>query len=99
MALFTYNTGFSYRDYITINVGGVNYVDYACLIHHQTYDPDGWRYNSDDFLGTEKDFFNVDFNNVFSKYSNPAAYFADGITATNVGFQIVNFTFQQRNIH
>ncbi|MFA6596142.1 MAG: T9SS type A sorting domain-containing protein [Ignavibacteriaceae bacterium] len=88
----TYHTGFTHRDYITINVGGVaNYTDYACLIHHNSTDPAGWRYNSDDFVGTERDFFNIDYNNTFTRYSNPAAYLADNSTVTNVGFQILNF--------
>jgi len=93
----TYHRDFDYRDNITINVGGVvTYNDYACLIHHNSTDPDGWRYNSDDFLGTDKDFYNTDFNNVFSEYSNPAAYLGDDITATNVGFQILNFNSQTK---
>lgn len=90
----TYHSAYDYRNYITMNVGGVNYTDYACLIHHQTTDPDGWRYNQDDFLGTNRDFFNPDFNNVFTKFSNPAAYLGDDVTATNVGFQVSNFDAQ-----
>ena len=90
----TYHSAFDYRDYITINVGGVNYIDYACLIHDLPTNPDGWRYNSDDFLGTDKDFFNLEFNDVFTRYSNPAAYLGDDTTPTNVGLQVSSFNPQ-----
>lgn len=90
-------TGFEYRDYITIRINDkVKYDDYACLIHHNIKDPDGWRYDSDDFLGTERDFFNTDFNNVFTRFSNPAVYMGKGKKPANIGFQILNFNSETK---
>ncbi|MGE5433008.1 MAG: T9SS type A sorting domain-containing protein [Syntrophomonadaceae bacterium] len=92
----TFYTGFSERDYIKLNVGGI-VRDYRTLIHDsdpatETTKPDQiyWRYNENAWLGQNDDFFKEGYADVFDKYSNPAAYHADG-TPTNVGFQIVSW--------
>jgi hypothetical protein len=90
----TYHSEYDYHNYITINVGGIIYNDYCCLIHHNPTDPDGWRYTSDDWLGTERDFYNLYYNDVFTKYSNTAAFLGDDVTPTNVGFQVLDFDTQ-----
>ncbi|MFZ2325048.1 MAG: T9SS type A sorting domain-containing protein [Ignavibacteriaceae bacterium] len=79
---------FDERNFITINVGGINYNDYVCL----TPRPDflGARYNSNDWLGDFEDFFREGYNDVLTRYSNPASYLIDG-TPKDIGLEIVSY--------
>jgi hypothetical protein len=87
-------SGFSERDCITIKVSSsVTHNDYVCLtpVTPVTTSNEGWRYNKDNLLGADEHFFKEGYVEVFSKYSNPAAYQGDNVTAANFGFQITSF--------
>jgi hypothetical protein len=87
-------SGFSERDCITIKVSSsVTHNDYVCLTPRTpiTAGYQGWRYDKNCVLGADEHFFKEGFVEVFSKYSNPAAYQGDNVTAANFGFQITSF--------
>jgi hypothetical protein len=79
---------FDERNFITINVGAITYFDYVCLTPRTDYP--GARYNSNDWLGDFEDFFREGYNDVLTKFSNPATYLIDG-TSKNVGFEITGY--------
>jgi len=79
---------FDERNYITLNVGGIVYNDYVCLKPRSDFP--GARYNSNDWLGDFEDFFREGYNDVLTKFSNPASYLIDG-TPKDVGFEIVSY--------
>jgi len=79
---------FDERNFITMNVGGITYNNYVCLEPRPDFP--GARYNSNDWLGDFEDFFREDYNDVLTKYSNPASYLIDG-TPKNVGFEITSY--------
>lgn len=76
------------RHFITITVSPVTYSDYVCLDHHPDYP--GSKYNRNDFLGDFADFFREGYNDVLTKFSNPASYLIDR-TPKDVGFEIVSY--------
>jgi len=94
MNIPAYNSGQDERDFITINVGGTVYNDYMALTESSFGgNPPanhGRRYNSDDFLGDENDFFEKDYVEIFSKWSNPKTDLSNGGTS-NTGIQILNY--------
>lgn len=102
----TYHAGFDERDFITITVGSVTWTDYRALRAADngcgTGNPcnapctpaqcnHGWRYTKSSYLGDNEDFFRENENDVFSSFSNPSTYRADGVTNSNTGFEIVGY--------
>jgi hypothetical protein len=91
--------GFSERDFININVGGVIYNDYLCL--NPNDDPSwpikfpGAHYSKDTWLGKYDDLFRLGYNETFTRYSNPATIMADG-TPANIGFKILSYNTTTR---
>ncbi len=55
----------------------------------------GWRYSSDDWLGDEKDIWNLQNNNVFSRFSNPGTYVYNG-NPVDIGIEIINYNSTTR---
>ncbi len=83
--------GFNERSDIAITVGGIPYNDYVCLKHSDFPNISGANYNSNDQLGDYDDFFRLNYNQVFNRFSNPAAYYYNSSTPTEVGFQILGY--------
>lgn len=102
----TYHTGLDERDQITITVGTVTWTDYFALRAADngcgTGNPcnapctpmqcnHGWRYTKSSWLGDNEDFFRENETDVFSSFSNPSTYRADGTTNSNTGFETVGY--------
>jgi hypothetical protein len=81
--------GFDERDYISMKLGGrLIYGDYVCLQPRSDFP--GAHYGKNTWLGKYDDFFRLGYNEVFTKYSNPAAYAFDG-TLKDIGLQILSY--------
>ena len=88
----TYNYGNDEKDYICLTVGGIYYNDYLALRPEGSKDTNsGWRYKANDAQGKNEDFFNSDYADVFSKWSNPSTCLNDHTTQSYKGFQITGY--------
>ncbi len=48
------------------------------------------RYDSDDWLGDQEDLFSLDYNKIFTRWSNPSSIKDDG-SDSNIGFEILSY--------
>ena len=87
------NDGQDERDLIRAMAGNQYYNNYLALTPGTTSDIEKKkqrRYSSDDQLGDMDDFFNLNHNTVFTKWSNPSTRKLDN-TQADVGFEIVGY--------
>jgi hypothetical protein len=87
------NDGQDERDYIRAMAGSQYYNDYMALTPGTTSDIEKKkqrRYSSNDQLGDMDDFFNLGYNTVFTKWSNPSTRKRDN-TQPEVGFEVVGY--------
>jgi len=85
--------GFDERGKITATAGTITYNDYLALTPGSTNNPAQWqfrRYSSDDWLGDQEDLFSLDYNKVFSTWSNPGSGKDNGRVSYK-GFEIVSY--------
>lgn len=87
-------SGYDEKDRLEITVGTTHWPDYYALTpssYGDTQPPNhGRRYDSDDYLADMDDFFNLDYNEVFTKWSNPNTLKENG-NHSNVGFMINSY--------
>jgi hypothetical protein len=85
--------GFDERDNITAIAGTVTYTDYLALTPSSSTllnDQKRRRYNSDDWLGDQEDLFSIEYNKVFTKWSNPSSVKFDTFDSYK-GFEIISY--------
>lgn len=87
------NSGLDEKDNITATAGTITYTDYLALtpdVADNITKEKKYRYDSNDYFGDQEDLFGLDYNKVFTRWSNPSSRQDDG-THSDVGFEIVSY--------
>lgn len=87
----TYDSGCDEKDWISLTVGSFTYDDYLALTPPADNPNCGWRYKANNAEGKNEDFFNPDYADVFSAWSNPSTCLHDMTTQSYKGFQITGY--------
>lgn len=86
-------SGYNEREEITATAGTITYDDYYALTPESTSEQsekEQRRYESNDWLSDQEDLFSINYNDVFTKWSNPSSIRDNG-SDSNVGFEIVSY--------
>lgn len=87
------SSGFDERGNITAISGTFTYTDYLALRPESANNDDKrkrYRYNSDDYMGDQEDLFDINYNSVLTRWSNPSSRKDNGVVGS-VGFEIVSY--------